>query len=76
MWRRWAVSLGLLAGVLAGCHDAGKGGGGSSTTRPGDASSTTASTAPASGPGVLAAWFSDERNGWVIGEEPCPRPGF
>ncbi|MDQ1507412.1 MAG: hypothetical protein QOD57_5139, partial [Actinomycetota bacterium] len=65
-----------MAGVLAGCHDAGKGGGGSSTTRPGDASSTTASTAPASGPGVLAAWFSDERNGWVIGEEPCPRPGF
>jgi hypothetical protein len=76
VWRRWAVSLGLLAGLLAGCHDAGNRGGAPSTSRPGDGSSTTASTAPPSGPGVLAAWFADERTGWVIGEEPCPRPGF
>jgi photosystem II stability/assembly factor-like uncharacterized protein len=76
VWRRWAVSLGLLAGLLAGCHDDGKGGGASSTTGPGGASSTTPPTAPtAASPGFLGASFASDQEGWALSKEPCPRPG-
>jgi photosystem II stability/assembly factor-like uncharacterized protein len=76
VWRRWAVSLGLLAGLLAGCHDDGKKGGTSPTSAPGGASSTTAPTAPATAsPGFLAASYASDQDGWALSKAPCPRPG-
>jgi hypothetical protein len=74
VWRRWAVSLGLLAGLLTGCRDGGPGGGASSTTRPDGTPVTSSSTAPGPASGLVSTWFLDERDGWALSAEPCPRP--
>jgi photosystem II stability/assembly factor-like uncharacterized protein len=75
VWRRWAVSLLLLVGLLTGCHDGGKHPSASPTTGSGGPSSTTASTAPGPPSTLVDAWFTGDQDGWGLSSEACPRPG-
>jgi hypothetical protein len=75
VWRRWAISLVLLAGLLAGCRDDGDSSGAPSTTRSNTGSTTTSSSSPGPPSGLISTSFTDERTGWALSDEPCPRSG-
>jgi hypothetical protein len=75
VWRRWAVSLGLLAGLLAGCHHDSPRRAAPPTTGPAGGPGATTSTAPAAPTRFLAASFAGDQEGWGLSKEPCPRPG-
>ncbi|HVW34562.1 MAG TPA: hypothetical protein VHL53_18670 [Acidimicrobiia bacterium] len=74
MRRRWVVTLGVLAGLLAGCHHGPPDRAAPSTTRPSGPTTSTSAPKPGAGAGVLDAWFSTEQNGWVVADAPCPHP--
>ena len=72
--RRWVVTLGVLAGLLAGCHHGSSNRAAPSTTRLSGPTTSTSAPKPGSGAGVLGAWFSNEEDGWVVADAACPRP--